>query len=312
MTGFTSRITIGERHSPQRRPLMFEGFTREFVTTEDGVVFLRRRGTGPPVLLLHGFPQTHVAWHLVAPALTDRFTVIAADLPGYGQSTLVDRSGEPWSKRRVARGLVAAMSAIGLHRWSVAGHDRGARVAYRMALDAPAQVERLCILDVVPTLEMVEECWYGLATAMANWFFLAQPAPLPERMIAAAGDRYVNHILDQWLGAAGSLDPLARVAYVAAFRDPAVVHAACEDYRAGSTVDVEHDRQDLEAGRQLTCPVLVLWSAEGLTARFFDPLTTWRRWTRNVRGHELAAGHFLMEEAPEHVIREMTSFLSSG
>lgn len=291
---------------------MFEGFTRELVQTEEGDVFLRRGGTGPAVLLLHGFPQTHVAWHLVAPALTDRFTVIAADLPGYGQSTLSDRSDEPWSKRRVARGLIAALSAIGLQRWSVAGHDRGGRVAYRMALDAPSLVERLVILDVVPTLDMVEQCSHEMATAMVNWFFLAQPAPLPEQLIAAAGDVYVNHILDQWLGCAGAFDPRAREEYVRAFRNPAVVHAACEDYRAGSTADVEHDRRDLKAGCQLTCPALVLWSADGLTARFFNPLATWRRWARDVRGRTIPAGHFLMEEAPEHVIREMTSFLSTG
>jgi haloacetate dehalogenase len=291
---------------------MYEGFTREVIPTEDGSVFLRRRGTGPPVLLLHGFPQTHVAWHLVAPALASSFTVIAADLPGYGQSTLVDPAKPPSSKRRVARTLGAAMRELGLERWSVAGHDRGARVAYRMALDAPAEIQRLIVLDVVPTLDMVEQCSYALATSLVNWFFLAQPAPLPERLIAGAGDVYVNYILDRWLGSAGSLDPAARDAYVSAFRNPEVVRAVCEEYRAGSTVDIEHDRDDRAAGRQLTCPVLVLWSSEDITGRFFDPLATWRTWARDVRGRAVPAGHFLMEEAAEIVTREITAFLSAG
>ena len=198
-------------------------------------MFLRRSGSGPAVLLLHGFPQTHVAWHLVAPVLADRFTVIAADLPGYGRSTVSLNPGEPLSKRRMAHVLVAAMRAMGLQRWSVVGHDRGARAAYRMALDTPESIERLAVLDIVPTLDMVSQCSYELAGNLVNWFFLAQPAPFPERLIATSGDLYINHVLDSWLGQSGSLDPQAREAYVTAFRDPAVVHTICEEYRAGST-----------------------------------------------------------------------------
>jgi haloacetate dehalogenase len=289
---------------------MFDGFSQEIVTTDNGAVFLRRRGTGPPVLLLHGFPETHVAWHLVAPALAERFTVIAVDLPGYGRSTLSNCPEEPWSKRRMASALVSAMKTMGMQRWSVAGHDRGARVAYRMALDHPGCIERLAVLDVVPTLDMADRCSYELASNLVNWFFLAQPAPLPERLIAAAGDFYVNEIIDRWLGPSASLDPRAREAYLAAFRDPAVVHAVCEEYRAGSTVDIAHDRDDRDAARQLACPVLVLWSADDLAGRFFDPLATWRKWTTNVRGRAIPAGHFLMEEAPETVADELMMFLT--
>jgi haloacetate dehalogenase len=291
---------------------MFDGFSQEIVTTGEGAVYLRRRGTGPPVLLLHGFPETHVAWHLVAPALAERFTVIAADLPGYGRSTLSNRSGEPWSKRRMAGALVSAMREMGMQRWSVAGHDRGARVAYRMALDHTDCIERLAVLDVVPTLDMAERCTYELAGNLVNWFFLAQTAPLPERLIASAGDYYVNEILDRWLGPSASLDPQAREAYLAAFRNAAVIHAVCEEYRAGSTVDIAHDRDDRVAGRQLTCPVLALWSADDLAGRFFDPLVTWRKWATDVRGRAVPAGHFLMEEAPDTVCAELMTFLTSS
>jgi haloacetate dehalogenase len=291
---------------------MFDGFTQEIVTTDNGAVFLRRRGTGPPVLLLHGFPQTHVAWHLVAPALVERFTVIVADLPGYGRSTLSTRSEEPWSKRRMAGALVAAMKELEMARWSVAGHDRGARVAYRMALDHPGCVERLAVLDVVPTLDMAEQCSYELASNLVNWFFLAQSAPLPERLITAAGDLYINEILDRWLGPSAALDPRAREAYLVAFRDPAVVHTVCEEYRAGSTVDILHDRDDREAGRQLACPVLALWSADDLAGRFFDPLATWRKWATNVQGRAISAGHFLMEEAPDIVGGALMTFLTGN
>jgi haloacetate dehalogenase len=289
---------------------MFDGFTREIVTTNKGTLCLRRRGTGPPVLLLHGFPQTHVAWHLVAQTLAERFTVIAADLPGYGRSTLSNGAGEPLSKRRMAGALVAAMRTMGLQRWAVAGHDRGGRVAYRMALDSPACVDRLAVLDVVPTLEMAERCSYELASQLVNWFFLAQPAPLPERLIAAAGDLYVSEILDRWLGPSASLHAEAREAYLAAFRDPAVVHTVCEEYRAGATVDVTHDREDRDAGRKVTCPVLALWSENDLAGRFFDPMATWRKWAQDVRGRAIPAGHFLMEEAPAIVASELMRFLS--
>jgi haloacetate dehalogenase len=292
---------------------MFEGFTSERVPTDDGEIAVVRGGMGPPVLLLHGFPQTHVAWHRVAPRLAKRFTIMAADLPGYGGSDgpLPDPDHEGYSKRASARTLASAMRTLGFERFAVAGHDRGARVADRMALDLPQQVRRVVLLDIVPSLEMAEHCSHELAMKMANWFLLAQPAPLPETLIGHSAEFYMNHLLDQWLAPPDVLDPDARAAYVRAFRKPAVLRAACEDYRAGAGVDLEHDRADRQAGRRITCPLLVLWSALGLTGTFFSPLHVWRQWGEDVRGRAIEAGHFLMDEAPDEVTAAMDAFLAS-
>jgi haloacetate dehalogenase len=291
---------------------MFEDFARELVSTDQGKIAVRRAGAGPPVLLLHGFPQTHVAWHRVAPRLARRFTIVAADLPGYGESEgPVPNSGhERHSKRAMGKTLVSVMRSLGFARFAVAGHDRGGRVAYRMALDDPARIERLAVLDIVPTLELVEHCSHDLAMGMTNWFLLVQPAPLPETLIGNAAAFYVNRILDSWLGPSGKLDAEARAAYVQAFRDAGVLRAACEDYRAGVSVDVQHDRADRAAGRRIACPLLVLWSGNGQTGTFFDPLEVWRRWADDVRGRPVAAGHFLMEEAPDEVSAALEYFLS--
>lgn len=292
---------------------MFEEFSRHRVPTEQGEIAIVQGGAGPAVLLLHGFPETHIAWHRVAPRLAKRFTVVAADLPGYGDSDgpLPDPEHDHYSKRASALTLASVMRTLGFDHFSVAGHDRGARVAYRMALDQPERVRRLVLLDIVPSLEMAEHCSHELAMKIANWFLLAQPAPLPETLIGHAAEFYINHVLDQWLAPSGVLDPEARAAYVRAFRDPAVVRAACEDYRAGAGVDLEHDRADRRAGRRITCPLLLLWSARGVTGTFFSPLHVWREWGDDVRGRAIEAGHFLMEEAPDEVSAAMDAFLAS-
>ena len=294
--------------------MTFDAFSREFVALPTGRVLVRRAGSGPAVLLLHGFPETSVAWRNVAPGLAKQFTVVAADLPGYGDSILSDSAIDEGrvSKRTMGAILADAMTELDIPTFAVVGHDRGARVAYRMALDHPGCVERLAVLDVVPTLDMAEQCSYELASNLVNWFFLAQSAPLPERLITAAGDLYINEILDRWLGPSAALDPRAREAYLVAFRDPAVVHTVCEEYRAGSTVDILHDRDDRETGRQLACPVLALWSADDLAGRFFDPLATWRKWATNVQGRAISAGHFLMEEAPDIVGGALMTFLTGN
>ena len=292
---------------------MFEGFTYQRVPTEQGEIAVARAGTGPAVLLLHGFPQTHIAWHRVAPRLAKRFTIVAADLPGYGESQgpRPDADHERYSKRASASTLVDMMRMLGFERFAVAGHDRGGRVAYRMALDQPQRVRQLVLLDIVPGLEMAERCTHDLAMKLANWFLLAQPAPLPETLIGHSVEFYINQLLDSWLAPSAVLDPDARAAYVQAFRDPAVLHAACEDYRAGAGVDLEHDRADRQAGRRISCPLLVLWGKHGLTGTFFTPLQVWRRWGGDVQGRAVESGHFLMEEAPDEVAAAMDAFLLS-
>ncbi len=293
---------------------MFDGFTRETVATAGGAIHLVRGGAGPPVLLLHGYPQTHVAWHRVAPALARAFTVVAADLPGYGDSTGPDPDRHPgaYAKRATAATLVEVMQALGFPRFAVAGHDRGGRVAYRMALDHAERVTRLAVLDVIPTLEMAELTDRDLALAAYHWFFLAQPHPLPERLIGGDPDFYLKWTVARWLGRPGGLDPAALAEYRRCFRKPSVIRAACEDYRAGLGLDLEHDRADRAAERRIGCPVLVLWAAQGTDGKAFDPLAIWRRWGERVTGQPIAAGHFLMEEAPDATAAALLAFLGEA
>ncbi|MBI4013501.1 MAG: alpha/beta hydrolase [Candidatus Rokubacteria bacterium] len=293
---------------------MFDGFARETVTTAGGAIHLVRAGAGPPVLLLHGYPETHAAWHRVAPALARACTVVAADLPGYGDSTGPDPDRHPgaYAKRAMAATLVEVMQALGFPRFAVAGHDRGGRVAYRLALDHPERVTHLAVLDIVPTLEMAELTDRDLALAAYHWFFLAQPHPLPERLIGGDPDFYLQWTVERWLGRPGGLDPAALAEYRRCFRKPSVIRAACEDYRAGLGLDVEHDRADRAAGRRIGCPVLVLWAAQGTDGKTWDPLAIWRRWGERVTGQPIAAGHFLMEEAPEATGAALLAFLGEA
>ena len=251
------------------------------------------------MLLLHGHPQTHAMWHAVAPLLAAAgHTVVAADLPGYGGSAPVP-SG---SKRDMARALVATMGELGFERFSLAGHDRGGRCAYRLALDAPEHVERLAVLDIVPTAEMWRRADKEFGLVDWHWFFLAQPHPFPERLIAAAPDEFY------FRGDRSRFHPEALADYLAATRNPAVVHAMCQDYRAGATVDHEDDEADLAAGRTIECPVLALWAGRDELGRWFDVLETWRRWAGDVRGRPLDCGHFLAEERPDDVANELQAF----
>ena len=288
---------------------MFPNFKR--ATSAEGITYVRA-GTGHPVLLLHGFPETHVAWHRVAPRLARRFTAIAADLPGYGDSQppVVRDPSERGSKRRLGRALVEFMRELGFPRFALIGHDRGARVAYRMALDYPDAVTHLGVLDIVPTLEVAEAMSHPLALEMANWFLLAQPAPYPETLLGAAPYAYVNHILDAWAGAPGVITDEARAEYLRAFRSASVRGAICDEYRAAAGIDLEHERADRAARRRIRCPVLALWSAHDIAGRFFDPLAVWRRWAADVHGHALDCGHFLMEEAPDAVALALESLLA--
>jgi haloacetate dehalogenase len=293
---------------------LFAGFAEDTVEVDGRELAFVRGGTGPALLLLHGYPQTRAAWHRVAPRLADDFTVVVPDLPGYGDSRGPDpdprHSGH--SKRAAARSMAALMGALGHDRFAVAGHDRGARVAYRLALDHPGRVARLAALDIVPTVEVADQMTYERAARMGHWFFLGQPAPLPERLIACAPDAYLEHLLESWAGRRAALAAAAVAEYRRCFRRPSVVRASCEDYRAGLGIDVEHDRADQRAGRRIAAPTLVLWGATGLAAEFGDPLAIWRRWATVVEGEELPCGHFLMEEAPNEVAARLAAFLAPG
>jgi haloacetate dehalogenase len=291
--------------------VLFPGFRAERIRTRETEIHAVVGGQGPPVLLLHGYPETHACWHRVAPALTERFTVVCPDLRGYGDSgrPASDPSHRAYSKRSMARDQQEVMAQLGFERFAVVGHDRGGRVAYRLALDHPERVTRLVLLDIVPTLET----WAGLdrqaGLATYHWFFLAQPPDLPERLIGADPDYFLRWTLDSWAGRPGAFDPRALAEYQRAFRDPDVIRATCEDYRAGATADVEDDAAD-RGIRCIRCPVLALW-AEAASEPGWDPIAIWRDWAPDVRGQGVRCGHFLPEEAPAETLAALEPFLAS-
>jgi len=291
---------------------MLDGFERKRIATSGTEIAAAVGGSGPPVLLLHGFPQTMAMWHAVAPALAERSTVVLADLRGYGDSSKPeggpDHAG--YSKRAMARDMAEVMDALGFTRFAVVGHDRGGRVAHRMALDHPDRVERAAVLDIVPTLTLFEATDQRFATVYYHWFFLIQPNGLPEAMIGRDPDDYLLRKIGGWGSAGGSFfAPDAVAEYLRCWRDPATVHAACEDYRAAATIDLVHDRADRDAGRRVACPLLVLWGAKAPMHAMHDVLATWRAVADDVRGRPVAAGHYLAEEAPEETARELLAFL---
>jgi haloacetate dehalogenase len=292
---------------------MFDGFATHRIATAGAEIFLRTGGMGPPLLLLHGYPQSHAIWHWVAPALVDRFTLVCADLRGYGDSSKPeggpDHAG--YAKRAMALDMVEAMAVLGHHRFHLAGHDRGGRVAHRLCLDHPDRVLRAAVLDIVPTRTLFAATSQALATGYYHWFFLIQPEPLPERLIGADPRFYLRTKLGQWSGPKDTswLDPEALAEYERCFSDPATIHASCEDYRAAATVDLAHDEVDL--GRRITCPLLVLWGEQALMHRHFDVLATWREKAAGaVEGRALACGHYLPEERPEEVAADFVRFFA--
>ncbi len=292
---------------------MFEGFSEQYLPTGRGTVFARVGGSGPPVLLLHGYPQTHLMWHAAAALLASRFTVVAADLPGYGTSfrpaAAPDHAAH--SKRALAVDLVQAMSAVGFERFAVVGHDRGGRVGYRLALDHPGRLTALAVLDIVPTGEVWARADASLALGYWHWAFLAQPAPLPERLIGADPGAFFDlHVRALGLGAAPGRYPAEVMAvYRRLLDDPGTVQAICEDYRAGAGIDRDHDDADL-GRQQIECPVLVLWSAHGALPRFYgDVLDVWRPWARQVTGQPMPTTHFVAEDQPEQTADVLTKFL---
>ncbi|WP_316152407.1 alpha/beta hydrolase [Cupriavidus sp. BIC8F] len=269
-----------------------------------------RGGSGPPLLLLHGHPQSHLIWHRVAPALADHFTVIATDLRGYGSSSAPPGNAghEHYSKRTMAQDQVSLMAAFGFEHFVLCGHDRGARVAHRLCMDYPEAVSRAMLLDIAPTLAMYERTSMAFAAAYWHWFFLIQPAPFPETLINAEPDFYIEKLMGLRHAGLTPFAPDAMAAYTAAMRDPARVHAMCEDYRAAATIDLEHDRADHEAGRRLALPLRVLWGEHGVVARCFEPLALWQEVATDISGQALPCGHYIPEEAAEPLLEEMLGF----
>ncbi len=267
-------------------------------------------GSGPPILLLHGFPQTHAMWHAIAPRLAENHTVVCTDLRGYGDSGKPD-GGERsvgYSKRATAADQVAVMRQLGFDRFALAGHDRGGRVAHRLCLDHPAAVERVAMLDISPTRIMYARTDKAFATAYYHWFFLIQPFDLPERMIGADPVYYLRRQMGGLSPGGAVIDPRALAEYERCFRDPATIHAACEDYRAAAGIDLEHDAADADA--RVRCPLLVLWGDRGVVHRMFQPLVDWGSVATDVHGQALACGHFLPEEAPDATCAALAAFFS--
>jgi haloacetate dehalogenase len=293
---------------------MFEGFEASVIDVEETSIFVRRKGSGPPLLLLHGFPQTHVMWHRVAPHLAEAFTVVCADLRGYGASgrPRSTRDHAPYAKRAMARDMVQVMETLGHSRFCLVGHDRGGRVAYRLALDWPERLERLALLDVIPTSEAFSRADSRLALAFWPWVLLFQPEPLPERLIAAAPEAVIDDALTQWGSDPACFPEEVRTAYVDALRDRETIHAICEEYRAAATLDVEHDLQDKEAGRRIACPTLALWSSgsplDAWYAEVGGPLAIWNAWAYLAKGRAIAGGHFFPECNPDETLAELAAF----
>lgn len=293
-----------------------DGFSSAEIETADARIFVRSAGSGPPLLLLHGFPETHVMWRGVAPRLARDFTVVCADLRGYGQSGCPASSADhaPYSKRAMAEDMVSVMETLGFVRFSVAGHDRGGRVAYRMALDHPSRIERLAVLDIVPIDVAWDHADARLAMAYWPWSLLAQPEPLPERLLEAAPEAIIDDAMGGGWGTPAEMFPAeVRAAYVQALREPGHAHAICEEYRAAAGIDREHDQADRSSGRRIACPLLVLWGRGAVGDWYAEqggPLGVWRAFGDDVQGDALAAGHFLAEEAPEQTAEALRDFFS--
>lgn len=290
---------------------MFEGFKLTDVKVEGATIRARIGGAGPPLLLLHGYPQTHVMWHKIAPRLAKDFTVVATDLRGYGDSAKPpsDPQHATYSKRATAQDQVEAMAALGFREFFVVGHDRGARVAHRMVLDHAARVKKVAVLDIAPTRKVFETVTKQVATGYYHWFFLIQPFDLPERLIGSDPEYYLNRKIGQWSADKSGFAKEALAEYVRCFSDPATIHASCEDYRAAATIDLEHDEADI--GTKVTCPLLALWGAKGFVERHYDVLAVWRERAADVRGRALPCGHFLPEEAPDETYDELIRFFTS-
>lgn len=290
---------------------MFDGFTTHRIDHEGVPIHAVVGGDGPPLLLLHGHPQTHVIWHKVVGELARHFTVVATDLRGYGDSGkpagLPDHAN--YSKRVMAADQLAVMRALGFERFRVLAHDRGARVAHRLAVDHPQSVERLVTLDIAPTLAMYNQTNEAFARAYYHWFFLIRPAPFPETLIETDPELYLRQTMGSRSAGLAPFTAEALAEYLRCLKLPGAAHGLCEDYRASAGIDLDHDRADIAAGRMVECEMLALWGADGAVERCFQPLEEWRKVARRVSGHALPCGHYIAEEIPEQLLEEVLPFL---
>ncbi len=291
--------------------MLFEGFEDRRIQTAEAEIAVKVGGSGTGLLLLHGYPQTHMMWHAIAPALAEHFTVVTADLRGYGDSTKVASGSDhsAYSKRAMASDQAAVMTELGFEQFALCGHDRGARVSHRLTLDNPGRVTKLAVLDIVPTYKIFMEANRSIAMSYYHWYFLAQPSPLPETLIGQDPDFYYGYKV-------GSLSPAgnsffhrdAYSEYQRCWNNPEMIHSSCEDYRAAATIDLEHDEADLD--KRVTCPRLALWGGYGVMEKEYDVLAAWRERATDVQGQAIEnAGHFLAEEQPETTLNALKSFL---
>lgn len=291
----------------------FPGFTLTSIDVADGPLRLRHGGSGPPLLLLHGNPQTHAMWHKVAPVLARNYTVICPDLRGYGGSMKPAATADhaPYAKREMARDFVELMQALGFEKFKVVAHDRGARVAHRLAIDHPGRVERLAVLDIIPTLEHFERADMRFGLGYYHWFWFAQPHPFPENIISASPEAWFRAHTSREPKGDDFFDPHALADYMAHVRDPEMIRGMCEDYRAAATIDLGHDRESRARGDKVRCPLLVLWGANAKIAAWYDALAIWRQYAAGeVTGGAVPSGHYLAEEAPDAVLKWVEPFLA--
>jgi haloacetate dehalogenase len=294
--------------------MLFDGFTLSRIPVRDGTLRVRHGGSGPPLLLLHGNPQTHAMWHKVAPQLAERFTVICPDLRGYGESFKPDATPDhaPYAKTEMARDMAELMTVLGHERFMVGSHDRGARVAHRLALDHPGRVSRLAVMDIVPTIEHFERTDMSFALGYYHWFWFAQPHPFPEELINAAPDKWFKAHTSRSGGPPSFFAAEAMQDYLDAARRPDTIVGMCEDYRAAATIDLVHDRMSRAEGRRIACPMLALWGAKGHIGGWYDPLALWREYcTAEVQGAAVESGHYLAEEAPGEVLDHFVRFFAT-
>jgi haloacetate dehalogenase len=300
-------------HAAVAEPVLFPGFRVEDVKTTGATIRTLRAGSGPPLLLMHGYPQSHVIWHKIAHRLAERFSVVLTDLRGYGDSSKPDGGArhENYSFREMARDQVEVMRHFGHEKFDIASHDRGARTAHRLCLDHPRAVRKACFMDIVPTLRMYRDTSMAFATRFMWWFFLIQKAPLPEHMIGADPKFFLDQILQALNGTPGALTPEAVEEYRRCFCTPEMIHATCEDYRAAADIDLEMDEADKNAGRKVESPLLALWGARSVIGELWNVLEVWNEHAnRPVKGRALSCGHFLTEEQPEEVLKELLEFFN--